>query len=125
MKPELKKTLVLLSLGVCLAGLLMVRSQPIVNRLQSQKLMAETDPKNRVVLINETLGYSPEFWNIRYLQCALRARADFERVFVANLIRERFGTNGVAELRALLGKDVPDSAKTNGLAVVSILQRSK
>jgi len=125
MKPGLKIALVLFSLVACLAGLLVMRSQPIVNRLQSRKLTAESVPQKRVVLINETLGYSPEFWNIRYLQCALRAEADFERVFIANLIHERFGTNGISELQALLGKNLPDSAKTNGLAVVSILKRSK
>jgi len=125
MKPKLKKALVIVALGLCLLGVLMVRSQPIVNWLQSRKLMAETDPKKRVVLINESLAYSPEFWNLRYLQCALRAEADFERVFIANLIHDRFDTNGVAELRAILGNEVPDSARTNGLAVVSILERSK
>ena len=125
MKPKLKKLLVFVALGLCLLGVLMVRSQPIVNWLQSRKLMAETDPKRRIVLINESLAHSPDFWNLRYLQCALRAEADFERVFIANLIHERFDTNGVAKLRALLGNEMPDSARTNGLAVVSILERSK
>jgi hypothetical protein len=82
----------------------------------------EEDPNKRIVLINATLVYDQAYWNPRYLEYALRVEADFERKFAANLIHQRFGTNGVTELRHLLKEQTSESARSNGAAVVSILE---
>jgi hypothetical protein len=122
MKPRLKKTLVLLGFAVCLIAVLAVRSQPIVNWFMAQKLLSEGDANKRIVLINTSLAYDPQFWNPRYLRCALLAESDHERKFIADLILERFGTNAVVELRGLIENEKSPLARSNGLAVLPFLQ---
>jgi len=122
MKPRLKKTLVLLGLAVCLVAVLSVRSQPIVNWFMAQKLLSEADANKRIVLINTSLAYDPQFWNPRYLRCALLAESDHERKFIADLLVERLGTNAVVELLGLIENEKSPSARSNGLAVLPLVE---
>lgn len=86
MKPRLKKMLVLFGLAVCLVADLSVRSEPVVNWLMARELLSEADPNKRIVLINTSLAGDPQFWNPRYLRCALLAESDYERRFIADLL---------------------------------------
>lgn len=125
MKPRLKKTLVLLGLAACLVAVVSVRSQPIVNWFMARKLLSEADANKRIVLINTSLAYDPQFWNPRYLRCALLAESDQERKFIAGLLLERLGTNAVVELRGLIENEKSPSERSNGLAVLPLLETSR
>lgn len=123
MRPKLKILVVLCLLGIILLAVVMVRSEPILNWFVARSLHSEKDAKKRVVLINTTLRYAPEYWNREYLREALRADTQWERRFLAELIRERFHTNATQELQSLLTQGVPESSKSNVIAVISELQR--
>ncbi len=121
MNTRLKKTLVLLGLAACLVAALSLRSEPVVNRFMAWRLLSEADANKRIVLINTSMAYDSQFWNPRYLRCALLAASDHERKFIADLLRERLGTNAVVELRELLENEKSPLARSNGLAVLSLL----
>jgi hypothetical protein len=101
MRRKLDIIVALVLLGIVLLAVVMVRSEPILNWFTARSLHSENDPKTRVVLINTTLTYAPEYWNREYLREALRADSQWERRFIADLIRERFNTNATQELQSL------------------------
>jgi len=122
MRSKLKIIVVLALLGIILLAVVMVRSEPILNWFTARSLHSENDAKKRVVLINTTLTYAPEYWNREYLLEALRADTQWERRFLADLIRQRFHTNATHELQSLLTIGVPESSKSNVISVISELQ---
>ena len=122
MQPRGKKILVLLGLAACLSAILLVRSQPVVNWFMARQLLTEADANKRIVLINTSLAYDPQFWNSRYLRSALLAKSKYEREFIADLLFDRLGTNAVDGLRELAQNEKSASAQSNALAVVSLIE---
>lgn len=116
---KVRMCLVLVSLSMLLLAIIIVPHEPILNRFTAYKLHREGNPQRRIVIINTTLGYAPEYWNREYLREALRAGTQLERRFLADLIHERLNTNGVQQLKNLLTSGLPEVAITNVTAVIS------
>jgi len=124
MKSRRKKVLVLAALAVFLLLLMVLPSGLIVNWFMGNRLFKEPDRNRRIVLINTTLKYNPEYWNPRYLRCALLAETDYERKFMADLIQERFRTNATFELHRVLERETSEAGKSNASEVIRLLEGS-
>jgi len=124
MSAGLKKGILLLGLAALLAGLLLIKPEPIVNWLAWQNLQRETDPTKRIVLIHTALSYDAKYWNQRYLFSALRAGDPVEQSVIANIIFERFGTNGIPSLQAIARAAASEQERSNGLAVIARIGKS-
>jgi hypothetical protein len=124
-RSKIRICLVLVSLGMLLLAIIMVPHEPILNQFTAYKLHREGNPQRRIVLINTTLGYAPEYWNREYLREALRAETQLERRFLADLIYERFNTDGIQQLQRLLTPGLPELARSNVTTVISEVERIK
>lgn len=122
MRPRVKSALALFAFAVGLATILSMPSEPNLNRVMAWKLMNETDATKRMVLINMSLEFDPQFWNSRYLQCALLAESNYERKFIAALLLERLGTKALVGLRDLVENETSPSARGNGSAILPLLE---
>jgi hypothetical protein len=75
--------------------------------------------------MNMSRAYSPTYWNPKYIQETLRASTEVERRFLADLLYERFGTNGIGDLHALLSSSIPQYSETNVQEVVSFMEKER
>ena len=126
MKPNSKRHLGLIVV-IALATIFFIRPATLVNHILNWRIRTEETGSGRMALINATLEYDSNFWNQKYVSLALNADSDVERRFMADLISERYGTNAIPKLRDQLAvSSVSESARSNGLAVISALEaRSK
>jgi len=125
MRTKLKTTVALSCLTLILVAVVMLKTDPIVNWVTSHNLHREPDAAKRIIIINMTLGYSPEFWNPQYLQEASRADTQLERNFIADLIHERYATNAIPELQKLLTSQPQESSSSNINAIITRLENIK
>jgi hypothetical protein len=125
MKMPVSRIVVFSLLCVGLVVLLLMRPEMVTNWILVRKLASEKDAHARLAVLNSTLTRDPSYWNPHYLKSSLRASTDIEQHFLADLIHERFGTNGVRELRSLASKTQSLSDQSNVLAVCAILETGK
>jgi hypothetical protein len=102
-----------------------LKPQSLSNWWVTHQLHATASPSKRIALLNMTISYSTNYWNQEYLQETARANTEIERRFLADLIQQRFGTNGISALQPVAAQPASDSAKSNVLAVVSILEHGQ
>jgi len=121
---KLKSFFIIALLISLLLGLAAVPYQPFLNWGTARSLRKELNPQKRIVLLNTTLTYDPEYWNSEYLREALRADTQVERRFIAALIRDRFNSQASRKLRGLLSAHVDSASRSNLLAVISELERT-
>lgn len=89
----------------------------------TSRLHSYTDVNKRIVLLNMSKSYSTNYWNQQYLLESSRANTEIERRFIANLIHERFGTNGISELQRLAADLTLESSKSNIFAVMTFYEK--
>lgn len=103
--------------------ILMINSESLLNWYMTSRLHSYTDVNKRIVLLNMSKSYSTNYWNQQYLLESSRANTEIERRFIANLIHERFGTNGISELQRLAADLTLESSKSNIFAVMTFYEK--
>ena len=118
--------LLLVAILMLLGGIVWVKPDWFVNWISERRLNSEPDCNKRIALMNMSRDYSPTYWNPKYIQETLRANTDVERRFLADLVYERYGSNGAGELRALLSSsNIAQRSKTNVQVVVSFIEKDR
>jgi len=90
--------------------------------VQRHELRTETDPDMRMILVNMTRDAEPSRWNSEYLQLTLKAETRVERLILADIIHERFGTNAIRECENLSERNAGNPSVTNVLAVLELIR---
>jgi hypothetical protein len=85
-------------------------------------LQHEKDPLKRIVMVNMTLERDAKYWNQVYLHLTANADTLSERVCLAGLILDRFGTNSIQELEFILNKETSENSKSNILEIIKIIE---
>ena len=85
-------------------------------------LQHEKDPLKRIVMVNMTLERDAKYWNQVYLHLTANADTLSERVCLAGLILDRFGTNSIQELEFILNKETSEKSKSNISEIIKIIE---
>ena len=109
-------------LALTFVFLLAIKSESVHNWRITRELKATTDPSRRIALLNLTRPYPTNYWNDEYLKECARANSEMEQRFLADLIQERLGSNGIPQLRAFATVSTNAAAKSNLLSVLSLLR---
>ena len=125
MKSKFTKQLIFVGFSALFILALTIKPQTLLNWRMKRQIYATTDPSKRIVLLNMSLLYPTNYWNKEYLQETTRANTEMERRYLANIIQQRFGTNGVSALQSLMEQSASNIAQSNILAIVSILEKEK
>ena len=122
MKPKLAGWTIFIVFSAFFVLALLTKPQPLSDWWVTHQLHATANPSKRIALLNMSRAYPTNYWNQQYLWEATRANTEMERRFLADLIHERYSTNGILELRSLSAQPVSEPSKSNALAVISILE---